>query len=382
MIINVLFVDVMLVIINIHKFFIFSFFIIMNKKKQEQLKKDCPATKIYNPISKRCILKTGKKGRELLFKDSSNNCEQIKVRWENNSCYLDSLLVAFFNRKDKIIENLLLKIPLNNYNNDELKSMGEKIQKELIKIYKLISNQAEKENKQTCSPLRKLLSKYYKKLIKLQPNKMIVGMNDDWTTSQLDIYDFYRLLELIFKFREDTLKIRDGPNIINTSFSNPLSIDFLLNASKKQSKVLKIKSVYPKFKLKYKLSKENKFRNEKGKLMSYYYKEVELLKGEKLFINVYRNIGDVKNNVRIEPCEKLKLAENDFYLHLTALIIHYGNSPNSGHYICLYKCYKDDFWYEYDDMNGITKLGEFATIKKNKNYLSNIVGLIYSKIDI
>jgi len=351
----------------------------MNNKKQS--KKDCPPAKIYNPISKRCILKTSKKGKELLLNNSNSNCDEIKIKWENNSCYLDSLLVAFFNRKDKVIEKLLLKAPVNDYGNQELKTTGEKIQKELTRIYMIISNQTESDSKSNCSSLRKLLAKYYSQLIKIDSRKKIVDNYDTWTITQLDIYDLYRLLQLIFKIKDDILKIQDGSNLINSNFSNEVPIDFLINASKKVSKVLKISSIYPKYKLKYNLTKENKYRDASGKLKSYYYKETEILKGEKLFINIYRNIGAVKSDVKIEPCKTLKLKENDFDLYLTSIIIHYGKSPNSGHYICLYKCYKDDNWYEFDDLIGTTKIGDLKTVIKNKDYLANIVGLIYSKLD-
>lgn len=339
------------------------------------MKKNCPINKIYNPISKRCVLKTGKIGKELLFKDNSNNCNEINIKWENNSCYLDSLLIAFFNRKDKIIEEILLKANINDYNDSKLKEYAELIQKELIKIYNIVSNQFEIHTIKTCSILRKLLNNYYKRLIKIQPSKTIIEQNDNWITSQMDIYDLYRLLTIIFEIKEDTLKIQDGSNLITTSFANEIAIDFI----NKKSKLLRINKIYPKYKLKYKLTKDNKYRDEKGKLKSYFYKEVEILKGNKIFINIYRNIGINKSNIKIIPCESLKLKENDFNLYLTAIIIHYG-SKSGGHYISLYKCYKDNYWYEYDDLKGTLKIGELSSIIKNEKYISNIVGLIYSKI--
>ena len=76
--------------------------------------------------------------------------------------------------------------------------------------------------------------------------------------------------------------------------------------------------------------------------------------------------------------KSIKLIENDFLLHLTALIIHYGNNFY-GHYITLYKD-KDNKWYEFDDMKSkVIKIGSFNKICDNYNYLSNIVALVYNK---
>lgn len=338
--------------------------------------KKCPENKIYNPITKRCVLKTSKIGKTILFKDNTNNCNNININWSNNSCYIDSLLIALFNRKDKIIEELLLKVDINNFNNSKLNKYGLLIKKELIKIYKIVSHQVILKTKYTLSHLRKLINIYYKELIKIEPTKSIIDITDNWTTCQLDIYDVYRLFTIIFKIKEDVIKIKDGSSIITTGFANELPVDFTY-----KKKILRIKDVYPKYKLKYKLTKENKYRDENGRLKSYYYKEIELLKGNKLFINIYRNLGETKNNIKIIPENSIKLRENNFDLYLTAIIIHYGSEVEGGHYICLYKCYKDNYWYEYDDMNSnILKLGELSEIIKNSNYTSNIVGLIYSKI--
>jgi len=117
----------------------------MSRKEKEI---ECDSNKIYNPKTKRCVLKTGKIGKELL----SVECKKIKINWENNSCYLDSLLVALFHRKDKIIEELFLNAKLHNYNNPDLKEIGEKIKEELINIYKNITSHT------SCKSLRKMLN--------------------------------------------------------------------------------------------------------------------------------------------------------------------------------------------------------------------------------
>lgn len=330
--------------------------------------KDCDENKILNPKSNRCVLKTGKIGKRLL----NDNCNNIYIKWSNNSCYIDSLLVAFFNKKNKIIEELLLKSEINDYGHKKLKTIGLKIREELIKIYKIISNQLILKTKYTCNDLRLLLEHYYNYLIKIKP--IIIEKNDNWIYSQLDVYDFFELLLTIFKVNEKTLKIQDGDNIIYSNLKSLINNDFIY-----KKKELKIKDIYPKHIQKYKLDNNNKYIDSKGIKRTYYTKKYEILKGNIIFISIYRNIGEIiKNDIRIIPCKLLKFSENTFNLYLSAIIIHYGESTNNGHYITLFTC--NNIWYEYNDMEkNIIYIGKLENIIKNNNYTKNIVGLLYTK---
>jgi len=101
------------------------------------------------------------------------------------------------------------------------------------------------------------------------------------------------------------------------------------------------------------------------------------LKTNKLLLKIFRNSGTTKINVKIIPSKTIKLPKNSFDLHLTSIIIHYGNI-GGGHYICLYK--SNNKWFEYDDLISFpTYIGSLSNIIKNDKYISNIVGLVYSK---
>ena len=352
-------------------------------RKLTKTKKDCPEGKVLNPKTNRCVNTKGSIGKKLATTTKSSkspkspkneSCRDIYIDWINNSCYLDSLLVALFNKKDKIIEDLLLKAAINDYGSEKLNSIGLKIQKELIIIYKIISNQVLLKEKRTCVNLRKLLDRYYKELLKVKPDTVILfDKKDNWQTSQLDVFEFFEFILTIFKVSDRTLKIQDGDNIIHSNFKSLVPIDFIY-----KKKTLKIKDVYPKYTQKYKLNKDNIFIDANGKKQVHYTKNYEILKGNKLFISIYRNTGTTKNDISVIPCDKLGLKENGYDLHLTAIIIHYGNTPAYGHYISLYKC--EDNWYEYNDMgDNIKKLGTLESIIKNDEYTKNIVGLVYSK---
>lgn len=331
---------------------------------------NCPVNKILNPKSNRCVKREGKIGRSIL----NSNCKDIYIKWSNNSCYMDSLLVALFNKKSKIIEDLIFRSDINDYNSPKLAKIGLKIREELLQIYKIISNQLVLTTKYTCDNLRILLDSYYKTL---QKHKLDAGVfidkHDNWVISQLDINDFFEFILKIFRIRDNTLKIRDGNNIIYSNFKSLIPIDFIVNKTK-----LKIRDIYPKYILKYKLDKNNVYIDDSGVKHNYFTKKYEILKGNLLFIAIYRNIGTIKNRIKIIPCELLKLKENNFNLYLSAIIIHYGENTNSGHYITLFKC--NDIWFEYNDMNkNIKQIGKLKNIITIPEYTSNIIGIIYIK---
>jgi ubiquitin C-terminal hydrolase len=308
----------------------------------------CNEKQILNPVSKRCVNKDGKIGKKILIAN-----EKINIFWERNSCYIDSLLLSLFHNKDIEIENDFLKAPLNHYNR-HFDKLGEDIRKELIKIYDIISNR-KKDKINNCSLLRKLLNDYYKNFIKLYPNKQIIDINENYITSQLDIYDILNLFNVIFNFNNN-LKFKEGLNYNNTNFFFNIPNDLLL----KKKRVF-IKKIIPSYKIK----------NDRLII------QTTLLKTNKLFLSIYRNLGTSKLETEIIPSRFIKLSQNPFNLYLTSIIIHYGNFAG-GHYICLYK--SNNKWYEYDDLRkSPVYIGSLNKIIKNDKYISNIVGLIYSK---
>ena len=310
----------------------------------------CKDTQIKNPITKRCVNKFGKIGKKLMIMN-----ENINIKWENNSCYSDSLLISLFHKKDLFIENELLNAPLIKYDKSDLDDLAMKIKNELNKIYEIIYMR--KDNIKTCANLRKLLNNFYKKLVKSFPNKKILDNNDNWTKSQLDVFDLLNLLEKIFDMKK-SLIFKEGSNKILTDFSYMIPVDLLINKKK-----IFIKKIIPNYHL----------------INNNIKKEIIILKGNKLFLKIFRNLGNFKLETMIIPSKILKLPKNSFNLYLTSIIIHYG-SYQSGHYICLYNLYGSGLWFEYDDLkNKSVYIGNLSQVIKNENYISNIVGLIYSK---
>jgi len=286
------------------------------------------------------------------------NCRTIKLNYNNNSCYIDSLIVALFNSENPIVEKILLNSPLNereNKNDARLIRYGEQIREELKSLYKNISRTTDKI---TVTNLRSLLQKYYDRYKStINPKYSRI----EFTYSQNDIGEILNFFNLIFDFPQ-VLKFSFNGNIQKRDFYDINNdIDFFTDDN------IYIKKYYPKYTNVIELPDEKLIRTDK-----YEYVSTPLL-----FILVNRIMDMEKKDNIIIPELKLKLKENILYLN--SIIIHNGNDYNHGHYICLYEC--KGIWYEFDDMRGYNvKIGSFKYLLSNENYTRNIVGLFYISI--
>lgn len=360
---------------------------IINKKKSVSslsslsnniIKKDCPPEKIMNPKTKRCVLKNGKIGKMILDmndKDNSNN-NNFNILNENNSCFLDSLLVAFFHFKNKEIFNLFFNSEINDFNNPKLKKMGNLIKKELFNIYSFIHksnhNNNDKEDFMYCSLFRKLLQYYYDIYIQLFPkNKILYNSNDNWIRKQIDIFELLNYLSIIFNFKSKKMtKIIDGLNKVYSNFIIEIPVYELIGKKK-----LNLNDLFPSKTERYQLDEENKYRNSKGDLVSFYEKKKEYIKTSSfIYFQIYRNMGsEEKVRTLLEYPEEIKIKENSKNLKMKSLIIHLGESVNSGHYITIIK--REKRWYKYNDMErGLKEISD----KKLKEYQKDVVGILYS----
>jgi hypothetical protein len=103
------------------------------------------------------------------------------------------------------------------------------------------------------------------------------------------------------------------------------------------------------------------------------FNKIIFIKYKFLFINIIRNNNGIKNEDIIIPYENL----GD--LRCSSIIIHHGSSVSDGHFTCVFKKYKTNKWFHYDDLN--TKYEEIEDIYnwKNKYILKNLCCLLYTK---
>lgn len=301
--------------------------------------------------------------KNIYNKICSNN---LNLKYNNNSCYMDSLLVTLFNSKNENIEKILLNASLNIYNS-VLNNIGKEIQQELNKIYNTIHI----NNKiNECKNLRKLFHNYsinYKKYIK-SSNSLNSSNDINWLTEQNDYSDILTFLRIIFNI-PDILKYKINGNIQYGYFVYLFPLDDLLN-----NEIIYINKFFPKYKKIIKLDSDNYYYDE-NKLITEFKEEIEILSTPFLFIHFNKIFDDTKLEKIIIPTLKLKLKENNRYLYLNSIIVHYGTAKG-GHYITLFEC--NNIWYEYDDMKSNLKLiGTFENILEKDNYIKNISGLFY-----
>lgn len=325
--------------------------------------KICPKFKILNPPTNRCVNINGKIGKKIINKDYN-----IKISNDgNNSCYLDSLVVALFHFKNRVVYNTFFK-------NKLISNYASKIQEELFKIYKYI-NKNENMETNKCYLLRRYLDKYYNELINDNSNNQIFFNNsdDNWLTKQVDVFELITFFDKIFDFKH-CIKIKEGSRSYYKNMILDISQYYLM-----KNKSLDISTLIPYRIENYELDYKNYYRDKKGKLIKTYEKTYEIKKTNGiLIIEIYRNDGrEGKLNTKIIYPNTITIKGDKKELKLRSLILHKGSTINSGHYTTILK--RDDKTYEYDDIlsseNKLREIDEEYEEKMRKN----VVVLIYSR---
>jgi hypothetical protein len=270
-------------------------------------------------------------------------------------------MVALFNKRNLIIEEIIFKSSIKDYNNESLYKIGTDIKKELLKLYKKISLQDVNEDINKCVNLRKLFQDYiniYRRKVNKKYDKI------EWTNSQNDYTDVLIFLQIIFDI-PDTLKYSNNNKIEKRYFLDIFPLDLFINAND----VLYVKDYYPKYSSTFSYVDDNDIERE-------YTNKIEYLSSPLLFIQFNRIYDNEKLDTKIIPVLKLKLKENKTSLYLNAILIQTYGTVNYGHYICLYEC--NNTWYEFDDLKKKNiKIGSFNKILEDENYTRNITGLYY-----
>ena len=278
----------------------------------------------------------------------------------NNSCYIDTMIFSLIHNKNKYILNNLFKSEIK-HPSQKLITIAENIRDSIKYIYYNIHGK--KPYYIYCTILRNLFDKFDKEYNKVNKIEMI-----DWIDDQQEPNDVSNVLMRVFNIKPEvsihiktpTFKRREKVFFNNTT----INVDVLLENS-----IIKLKDYIP-------LTTDS-FTKENG---SVYIKTVEITKSKFLQINIIRNfLNEKKIKSSIIPLEILDFKNKK--LNCTSILIHNGSSPNSGHYTCVFKNYKDDLWYLYDDLKTDYRLmGSFSdTLKWKDGYIKkNLVSCIYT----
>jgi hypothetical protein len=299
----------------------------------------------------------GKLDEMILKKIYDFECPKINLHFENNSCYLDSVIVALFNSNNSTIIDIITKAPIKNYNNDGLNRRAEIIRSNLLSLHKNIFKDVTNFGANTCTTLRTEFKSYYDIY-----RSTVFGSRAediDWLSSQNDFSEFFNMLNIVFEIPENV------KYSVNKRIENRIFFD-INNDIDLFERDIKISDYYPRYTKEFTIETTNQTERQ----------IIEYISAPLLLIQIKRQKdGAGKILTPVIPVEIIKLKNNNLYLN--SIIIHFGQD-NAGHYICLFEC--KGVWYEYNDMRGNSEIfgnGTFNEILSNDEYLSNIVGLLY-----
>ncbi len=327
-------------------------------------------------------------------KSSSSSCDQALGGLQNtqNSCYIDALLLALLHRPIPYITDHILKAGPKS-SDAKIQSITEMIQGDLSSI----QSQFKSGQITTCSNLRSLFDSYQKAVNRhlvaqgKKPNKI-----KNWTTSQRSPHDVLSYLENIFHLKGDatasfrvmgtnqiTDQVKAQDLFVSTNETRKVEVIIHIDSFTLQQK----QSVNQPYDVKDTIDSLTITHFDKNNLFLHKYsnkvEQIKYLSAPMLILSFDRVYLGSKLLTEIKPASRLTLPGLDppktkTHLSLTAIIVHDGKSPNSGHFRAYLKC--GTKWYHYDDV-GFQKLdyvGSFSKIKDNSYILSNATQLIYT----
>ena len=322
-------------------------------------------------------------------------CNDIKILNENNSCYLDSLLVSLFHKPNPYIYNLIFMSPINHTNHKKIYEKALEIRQELQKIYLIITGIQSSSNYQNCKSLRKMLNEYKDLYNKEFPNNKLENIN--WQRVQAEPSQTLQYFNIMFNFpvtseivtkrwgtnakltQEVYKEVTAKPHISETHLKS-IFVHNIYNEDLQNKASIKIKDFYPNRLLLTHFSKDNLWKPSKDLAFKTKIEKISIQEAPILYIHIDRLIknyyGDVdKLETVIVPEAQINLKNNS--LKLQSIIVHIG-SAIGGHYICLFKC--NDKWYEFDDLSKhVSLIGSLNDVYKYNDhfYVKNCTDLIY-----
>ena len=301
------------------------------------------ANELQQLLIKRYSDKVSKMNRSLICSElESIATTSLPLYNENNSCYIDAVLVALLypiltHGCTLTWYKYLLKRKIDSEN-------AILIRNELLDVLQNIEHISKMEDAdhKTCTNIRKIFKKYK------NYNK---NHDNEWIRAQQDPVDVIYMLEHIFEI----------PDVNEFDLSNNSKEKSSLIGIQIQPYTLKyndnvlFRQVFPSFK------------DPDTKIKRTY------VKGSMIYIQINRNFNnDEKIKKEFKPSRKSKL------FVLQSIILHIGNQPTSGHYVSVMKV-NSKTWVYYDDLSD--KLEYFSDkdlfTYKNGIVLANCTGLLY-----
>lgn len=288
-----------------------------------------------------------------------------------NSCYIDTTLFALLHWTNNpwVEKNLLNKSAHKRFENENMQGIARDIQGHVESIRENIEKAYDSPPSVKCSKLRSLFKKFdteYKKRF---------GDNGDeveWLRTQNEPHDVLDILNRVFGIESDVTRIRTVSSAVKETvmYNAPIiGVDDLTMVDPPVH-------LYDYIPL---VEKEEVVEGVDGKEKTIVTKE-EYVNANVLYINITRNYMDKKKlKTEVIPRKKIELRDRKEPLNLVSLLVHRGNQPTFGHYVCFYKDENDGRWYLYDDMSGYKLIGGWTDVLgyNRGDVKKNVVGLFY-----
>jgi ubiquitin C-terminal hydrolase len=329
-----------------------------------------------------------------LCKELDNDCTLLSgYTNDNNSCYIDSFLVAMFHFDNQYIySNLLHEAPLQL----PTSHVAQAIHKELVSAYERLSVRKLPEAASTiCKSLRNLLGRY-DSIYKKAGHKI---EHIDWKSEQQESNDVMQFLMRLYRFPDSDVVcqrrvwgIRGSVRSLITEEQYKTNVaDFVVNTDNLDIDTsFDLKRFIKGAKSIIKFGRKQPW-TPTGHTESYTQRleHIKVMSAPLLFIHIARikqkldshdNLRDVRVKTMISAPESIKLKDMRQHLYLRSIIVHQG-STSSGHYTACIMC--SGQWYYYDDIKysgpgSLRRIGDFDKLKSWRNgfafrYCTNLI---------
>jgi len=299
---------------------------------------------------------------------------------KQNSCYLDSTLIALFHNMSPYFITNVFEKKLDYNSNQKLQAIAEAIQQSLHMVFTSVINGK-------CGALSRL-RKGFQAFDHYYSRTLFRTEHLDWEHAQLEPADVVKILIRMFqipndcKYKFESYGYAKRKKYLVTSEIRETNIaDIIISADDIYSKnSYDMKSeLLPQHKTRATFDADNLWKPSENAAYNKQQIIKTYLKAPMLIIQVARVFAGKKIKTAVVPILNIKLKENTKKLYLTSIICHHGSNVNHGHYTCYIVCKND--WYHYDDI-GFQKMkliGDVQTLfKHNDNFvLRNAVNFIY-----